>query len=105
MTLYPYMAHDGEPECYAILVFAPSAREAKRLAWPTIQGFSCGEADYTQMRVLRMRQHADYLMTLGNPKKINTGEPHIIDSPPVCPRCALWGHPSKGDGCTYCEER
>lgn len=96
-ALNPYMAHDGEPGEGAVLVFAPTAREARRLAWPVLTGFT--DAGWIDVRAERLRDHRDYLMGLAE-----KNEPHVLDNPPCCPVCERWGAPilASGKGCGNC---
>lgn len=94
-TLNPYMLWGGEdPAEGAILVFAHTAREAKRIGWPELRGWS---VEYVDVRVRRLRDHREYLMSLYN------GSP-VIGSPPTCNVCEMWGAPIRedGKGCAYC---
>ncbi len=93
-TLHPYMAFEIDPQEWAFLIFANTAKEARRIAW-----YRCDFLDeFIDLRVRRMREHATYLMSLYD------GGHVYIDSPPTCPVCETWGAPIRADGagCEYC---
>ena len=99
--LKPYMGFSrslGAPEG-AVLIFARTAREAKRISWgrffiPDI----CDEYIDYGVRLIRNGAHLMKLAT--------SNQPHVIESPPTCPRCELWGGESMRDSdgpcCEYC---
>ena len=96
-ALNPYMAHCGEPGEGALLVFARTARDARKLAYPEISGpFDCG---YIDVRAELLRDHREYLMGLATEPG-----PHVLDNPPCCPVCERWGAPilASGKGCGNC---
>ncbi|MCG7598832.1 hypothetical protein MHM84_03475 [Halomonas sp. McH1-25] len=93
-----YIAHDGEPVDGACLVFASTAKEAKRLAAPVVQDWS--NCEYIDVRVGRFRNPAWLLENVADKEKLAKGEPHVIESPPTCNACNLW-HDELFDG--YCE--
>lgn len=98
-TLKPYIVHVRDmPEEGAALVFAHSAREAKRMGFDTIAGWFT--VSYIEIVAHRLRRHEAYLRTLAT-----SAEPHVIESPPSCRRCELWGNPIDGEGiCVICRE-
>ena len=75
-----YQAHSGDPQEWAILVFAFSAREARVLAWPTMEGF--GVDLYTDVRVRWLRDC--------EPPKWGVTEPTVLESPAACNACSYW---------------
>lgn len=93
---HPYVAFAGEPCEGAVLVFAETYREAKKLGWEGTRGWIADE--YTDVRVRRLRDHEAYLLTLWD------GVHPIVDDPPTCPVCENWGAPlnADGNGCEYC---
>lgn len=103
MTLHPYIGYAGDPAEGALLVFAPTARAARPIAWCGVSSW-CSDIEYPDVRVRRMRQHVDYLMTLADPDKLEAGLPHYIDELPSCKTCEHWGSPLDSDGqCPACE--
>ncbi|TDX30797.1 hypothetical protein DFO67_10452 [Modicisalibacter xianhensis] len=97
-----YMGHDGEPMDGACLVFANTAKEAKRLASPVIQDWMLCE--YIDVRVQRIESPAWLLENAADQEKLARGEPHVVENPPTCNGCELW-HDELIDGyCESCEE-
>ena len=54
------MAYCGDPAEGAALVFAETAKEARRLAFDTLRDWF--DAEWIDTRVRRLRKHRDYLM-------------------------------------------
>jgi hypothetical protein len=90
-----YMAFDGDPQNGAALVFAESARQARKLAWDTLRGWF--DSEWINVRVRRLREHEGYLLSLydGNA---------VLEDPPTCDVCETWGAPlgPDGNGCENC---
>lgn len=97
--LKPYMGYCGAPEEGAVLIFAESAKQAKVIGFPDVQGWT--QCEFTDMRVRLIKEHPDYLMTLRT-----KDTPHCIDNVPSCPRCEFWGAPLNADrsACAFCED-
>ena len=95
-----YMAYDNAcgPEEGACLVFANDCREAKKISFPTLRCWF--DTEFTDHRVKLLKE--PHLFEL---KKKDT--PHVIETPPVCENCELWGgefHVKDGDKfCDLCE--
>lgn len=106
MPLHPYIAWAGEfPDEGAALVFAHTAREAKRLSFGTITGW-WSDVVWTDLRVRRLRKHADYLASLGDPTELAALKPHVVDDPTSCTACWCWGIPLDDAGvCETCREQ
>lgn len=103
-TKYAYMVFDrtGGPQAGAILVFAPSAREAHRLSWPVMRDLYYTER-FVDVRVKPLVGGADYHRI---PEKEATGEPYVVDTPEPCDECELWwadGYDEQGL-CLECAE-
>ena len=98
MTLHPYCGYekDSRHEC-AVLVFAPNARTARTLAARSLA--SLIDAKFTAVRVKRLRDHLAFFESLRR-----GDEPHVIDNPPSCYRCAQWGEPIEHGRCASCRE-
>lgn len=94
--LNPYMAHCGDPAEGAALVFAESAKEARRLAFDTLRGWF--DAEWIDTRVRRLRKHRDYLMGLYD------GKHAVCDDPDSCDVCGTWGAPHDATGCEHCRD-
>ena len=92
-----YMVWEGPyPDEGAALVFAETAREAKRLGWARVSWFE--RDSYFDVRVKRMRIFPEYLMSLYD------GKQQVVEAPPTCDVCGTWGSPPRanGDGCEHC---
>ena len=101
MRAYIAYSRGAGPEEGAILVIANTLREAKPLAWGTLDLFDVDE--YIDMAVIWMR--GDHIMALADQTKLAAGEPHVIDSPAGCESCELWGYDVNPDGtCCGCDE-
>lgn len=95
--LRPYMCYCGEPAEGAVLAWAHTAQDARKLAYPAIADWTdCGFID---VRARLLKKHPAYYETL----KLKDA-PHVNDDPPTCQVCGLWGHPPlpDGKGCEFC---
>ena len=96
--LKPYMVSEGMPEEAAILVFAHTAREAKRVGFPCIRSWN---ADVEWVDIQASKLVGDYLFKDANQAKLAADIPHCNDTPTSCKECGNWGMPLNIDG--YCE--
>jgi hypothetical protein len=97
-----YMASDGCPKEAAILVFAHSVKEARKIAYPCVSDW--GGCDWIQVRAKLLRDR-EFLRKAGNAEKMATDTPHYVESPPTCKRCETWGFELDKNGiCTECLE-
>lgn len=97
---YPRSVGSGEGAC---LIFAHTAREAKRLAWPEIV-YDLGAEDFTNVAIKRLRDK-EYLYSQGDQEKLARGEPHVIFAPTSCRECGYWTPPLNERGlCADCME-
>ena len=87
--LKSYMSYAGYPDEGAILVFAYEGKDAKKLAWPEISSWS-SDINYTDLRVNRLR--GEHLMKYADMEMMAKGMPHIVDAPPSCKSCLMWGN-------------
>jgi hypothetical protein len=95
--LRPYMCWCGDPAEGAVLTWAYTAQDARKLAYPAIADWTdCGFID---VRARLLKAHPAYYETL----KLKDA-PHVNDDPPVCPVCEQWGQPllPDGKGCLHC---
>jgi len=90
--------HEG-----AVLIFAHSVKEAKRVGWGVMSGMIADE--YTDMAVRLIKDDYMFRQTYQWSKnKLEHDEPHVVDSPPSCKGCELWGFDLNDDGyCSDCE--
>lgn len=95
--LRPYMCYCGDAEDGAVLAWAHTAPDARKLAYTALADRTdCGFID---VRTRLLKKHPAYYETL----KL-TDAPHVNYDPPVCQVCGLWGHPPlpEGNGCEFC---
>lgn len=95
--LRPYICFCGEPADGAVLAWAHTAQDARKLAYPVIADWAdCGFID---VRARWLKMHPDYMQTL----KLKD-VPHVNADPHMCPVCELWGNPPslEGNGCWRC---
>ena len=98
--LHPYTVFAGDRLQGAVLTFARTARDARRIGYPRIADW-CDS--YTDVRACRLRHHEVYLRSLGNAEKLANGVEHVIESLPLCPVCETWGAPFTTSGCENCQ--
>lgn len=85
------------PEEGAFLVFAYTAKEAKKIAWPIARDTICDDGYFTELGIRQIKQ-APWLFF-----EMVKDEPHVIENPKSCDACFRWGHtPILEDG--LCEE-
>lgn len=77
------------PEEGACLIFARTAREARKVAWPILAGWWGGDC-WTDTRTRRLRD-MPWLDRDADPVKLAAGEPHAIECPTCCEHCGMWG--------------
>lgn len=91
----------GSPEG-AILIFANSAKEAKRIAYPIILDYFTDE--YIDVAV-RWLTDSDFLFEEADQDKLKKNIPHVIDNPKSCKECGFWGFKLNDQGiCENCLE-
>jgi hypothetical protein len=100
-TYIGFDRHAGSQEA-ACLVFAHTAKEARKLAHRTVRGWMDGSWLDTAVRRLR---DMPWLYAEGNPSKLASDTPHVIECPTTCPTCDVWGIERDVEGrCTNCME-
>lgn len=102
--LKPYMGYSRElGSCEAaFLIFAHNIKEAKRIGYPALSGVITDE--YTDMAVEWMKD-SDFLfeqVPQWAKDRIAEDEAFVMDNPPSCNGCNLWGYELNDDG--YCED-
>lgn len=97
--LKAYSFHDGEPVDGAVLVFAHSFREAKKIAYPVVRGWT--DCEYLDVKGFHFPNDAWLKEHAADQRKLAAGEPHVIDNPPTCKGCDLWHDELEESG--YCE--
>jgi len=91
-----------EPQNGACLVFAENRKQAKKLAYRTVDGWF--ECEWIGIRVRLLNSFGiEYFLRRYNPKK-----PMVIESPECCKgNCDQWGnvdYPEDDDSGYYCED-
>jgi hypothetical protein len=104
--LKPYMIYSrtAGPQEGAALVFAHTAREARKIGWNGI-GSDLTGGEFTDLAA-GLIHDGNYLFADANPDKLAKDESHVIDSPRGCDQCEMWGQSAIGeDGlCEGCRE-
>lgn len=96
-----YSFHAGEPADGAALVFAHNYREARNLVYPTVQSWT--GCDFTDVSGFWIRDDTWLKENAANREKLEADEPHVVESPPACKHCELWGTALDDNGsCDYC---
>lgn len=75
-----YIVYGNDPVEDACVVFAGTAREAKRMGWPVVCGWT--DCEWIDLRAKRLNGPCEHL-------RLRPG-PHVNESPLVCERCELW---------------
>jgi hypothetical protein len=96
-----YMVYAFTADEAAILVFAHTAREARKVGRPTINQFD-HFASYVDIHVSKLNK--SHLFAEADPIKLAGGIAHVIESPNTCPNCETWGGALAGDGCEFCSD-
>ena len=98
--LKPYMGHDGDANSWAILIFASTAKEAKKVFFFNNPS---AENHYLDLRV-KWQKDRPHLLEQADPDKLAAGISHIVDSPICCKTCEQWGPPLTDNICDDCRE-
>ena len=90
MNMYMGFSRAFTPIEGAILIFAHTAREARKVGW---NGFGFELTDeYIDFSVRRIRSSHKWLFLEADRFKLAAGIPHVIDNPRTCKMCEMWGH-------------
>ena len=105
--LKPYMGYSREfGSCEgAILIFAHDLKEAKRLAYPPLTCMGIVE-EYIDMAVDWLKDHSFLFNDVPQWSKDNLSKdiPHVVESPPSCKSCLLWGYELENGLCESCRD-
>ena len=94
----PYIVYDDSigPQEGAAMVFAHTAREARKVGYPECRDWH-GTA-WIDCRARRLPSEP-HLM-----EQAVSDQPHIVHNPKTCERCGFWGgKPLEGGGCEFCD--
>lgn len=101
--LKPYCVYDrlvGASEG-AALALAPTAREAKRMAWPVLREWWDG-FEFTDIGCYRLPAEPR-ILALADKALLSASVPHVVESPLSCAACAQWGAGVDREGrCLQC---
>ena len=104
LTIKPYMVYEGNPEEGALLVFANTAREAKKIGYQAVRCWN-DEAEFINIRVKKLTREIEYLYSLADQISLEENIPHVNDTPPCCIDCETWGDPLDKNGrCADCAQ-
>lgn len=98
-----YMVYDRQvgPREAAVLAFAHSVKEARKVSWP-VAGDWC--EDWISLAARRL-DHEPWLFDQADKEKLAAEIPHVIESPTPCKCCETWGHDLDDRGlCEDCAE-
>lgn len=103
--LYPYVIYSRSSSKLegAALIFAHSVQEAKKIGFRSIGvDFTDEYIDLAAERIW----HSAWIYSNANQEKLDHDEPHVIDNPPSCAHCEMWGQSPIGDDgfCESCRE-
>lgn len=90
----------GEP---AVLVFAHNVREAVNLSRPILDEWEMLES-YIDAAAYLLKD-VDWIFAYANQDKLKSDIAHVIESPPICKSCELWGTKlNEGGICENCSD-
>lgn len=98
-TLPMYSVFDGDPYDGALLTFAPTGQAARVLAHRD-SSWLC-DAEFIEVRARRL---SDGPETAHLRAAAESAGPHVVDSPPSCKRCGMWGARTAEGECSTCAE-
>jgi len=87
----------------AALVFANTAREAKKVVYPVMEGCIWHEWTDLGVRWLNSADREHLFESEGDAALLAMGAAHVIDNPTVCSACEQWGPQIMANGmCDKC---
>lgn len=95
-----YMGYDKAAGSHegAILIFAASSKDARKLGWGTMKVLH--STAWVDMAVRLMRKNTEFLAL-----EATSDKPHVITDMRSCPQCELWGEEYNISHCGYCDEQ
>ena len=94
MKAYMGYARPDNGQEGACLIFAVNAKAARKLAWPVLDGWF--EMEWIDVAAKLIRDLPEHL------KALDTGKEQVIDNPPSCPNCEMWGGYLIEGVCSFC---
>ena len=80
-AMHPYIGWAGDHTDATVLVFARDSRDAKPIAYCLLM-LPPG-IEYSDVRVQRLRDRTDWLLSFGNPRHLAAGRAHGLFAVPV----------------------
>lgn len=87
--LKPYIASGGLPEEGALLVFAHTSKEAKKISYQAIMRFDM-YCEYTDVRI-KLLNGREFLYKYADQELLYKNKPHYTSDIPACKQCGYWG--------------
>ncbi|MHB1681108.1 MAG: hypothetical protein ACYCTB_11490 [bacterium] len=101
--LKAYMGSEEDTSEGACLIFAHTAKEAKKVGYNDC--LRSWDINYINVRIKKLKQ-TEFLFSQANQKKLKSGIAHVIEEPIVCSQCETWGCDELTDGlCESCREQ
>jgi hypothetical protein len=104
--LKPYMGYSrgGGSQEGAVLIFAHSVKEAKKIGYSVLSGMYVEEYIDVAVNLCKDGDHLFDKNYQWSKDKIAKGEAHVVDSPISCKVCNLWGEKLNDNGlCEDCQ--
>jgi len=102
MKAYMIFSQEWGSQEVAVLGFANSVKEMKRVAWPIVKYDITDE--YIDLGV-RLLPNKEVFFQDGDAIKLENNIPHVVYDPTSCKRCEMWGGLLNEDGlCEGCQE-
>jgi len=104
LNMYMAYPEGGMSEC-AILIFAHTSREARNLSFGDLSNMA--DCEFIDVRAERIWDNPPHLLAASDQKKYKNSEPHVIDNPPGCSDCCMWGEDfiiEENGKCSMCNE-
>lgn len=86
----------------AVLVFAHTVKEARKLAFDVLRGWGVTD-EWIDVRASWLKTR-NFLFEQANQELLKAETPHVIDDPICCKGCDLWGMELKDGLCENCSE-
>src|SRR5699024_5055056 len=103
MTLnaYSVFCRETGPQEGAVLVFARTAKDARKMAFPTLKDWM--DLEWIEVAARRLDAATGWLAAQ---EEVDLhGKPQLIENPMSCDRCELWGEPISDAGmCESCDD-
>ena len=88
LKMYIGYPTEGMQGC-AVLIFAHNFREARNLAYKTLNTLI--DCEFIETRVNRLWGNVPHLLNAADKNLYENDIAHVIDNPPSCESCEVWG--------------